>query len=354
MPLKLLQILKTILVACIVLAGTKPAGAQYVEVRASLDTNQILIGDQFNMFISISQPKDMTVIYPQYKDSVIDKIEVLKQFPPDTVPAGNNQIKISQRYLLTSFDSGMYVIPPITFRMLSGPWSDSIRSNPVYLAVYSIPLDSAGRIFDIKAPLGSPLQFSEFWPYIVAFLVVAGLAIFLIQYLRRRKGKKPLLGFTRPEDPPYVIALRELDRLAEEKLWQHGHIKQYYTRLTEIIRSYLEKQFEIPSMEMTSEETLELWKKSGNKDNELYANLKDLLGLADLVKFAKEKPLPSFNEMNLTRAYDFVRKTRPVITLVSEQEAAGDASAEVPVSDNQAVITEKVTAPVSEANKGLL
>jgi hypothetical protein len=318
----------------IICVGILPAGAQYVEVRTSLDTNQVLIGDQFNLLISITQPQDLIVSYLQYSDTIINNIEILERFPPDTVQAADNQIQISQRYLLTSFDSGIYVIPPVVFHMSAAGWSDSIMSNPLYLAVYTIPLDSAGGIFDIKAPLGSPLQFAELWPYILAALLVGLIAASLFYYLRRRKSKKPFISYSRPEDPPYVIALRELDRLSEEKLWQHGNIKQYYTRLTEIIRSYLEKQFDIPALEMTTDDTLEHWKHSGNSSNELFINLRELLGLADLVKFAKEKPLPSFNEINLERAYDFVRKTRPAMTLVDDQSVPAENSQAVALSEN--------------------
>jgi len=198
------------------------------------------------------------------------------------------------------------------------------------------------------------LQISELWPYIIAVLTAGIFTAVLVYYLRRRKGKKPFLAYSRPEDPPYVLALHELDRLAEEKLWQHGHIKQYYTRLTEIIRSYIEKQFSIPAMEMTTDEILEQWKHNGNKSLELFTSLKELLGLADLVKFAKEKPLPSFNEMNLTRAYEFVRNTRPVVLPGSGQDTPADNLQAVPVSENNADTSEKVPAPVQGDDKSRL
>jgi len=312
-------ILRKLLIILLCLAVFKDTGAQFVEVRTSLDTNQVLIGDQFNLLIIISQPAGIRVSYPEYTDTIIEGIEILERFTPDTIPADNDQIEITRRYLLTSFDSGIYVLPPMTFHLSADEWSDSITSNPIYLAVYTLPLDSAGRIFDIKAPLGSPLNISEIWPYIIGGLLIIVLAISLILYLRKRRGKRPILAYNRPADPPYIIALRELDSLSEEKLWQHGHIKQYYTRLTEIIRSYLENQFAIPAMEMTSDETLDQWKRRGNNPG-LSTDLKELLSLADLVKFAKEKPLPSFNELNLARAYDFVKKTRPIADTINQQD----------------------------------
>ena len=298
------------------------AMAQFIEIKTELDTNQVLIGDQFNLLISVSQPPDLLVEYPGFSDTIIDKIEILQKFPPDTSMGEDKQINIQQRYLLTSFDSGLYIIPPVLFRFSAGDWSDSISSNPLYLAVYSVPVDSAGRIFDIKSPLNAPLTLAEMWPYILGGSLLVIFIAAAIWYFRRRKSDRPILAYSRPHDPPHVVALRELDRLSEEKLWQQGRIKDYYTRLTEVIRVYIENQFDIPAMEMTSDETLRMWNDMGMKDEALSLKLKDLLGLADLVKFAKEKPLPSFNESNLNTAYDFVRKTRPVIEPSSATEVA--------------------------------
>jgi len=329
--------------------------AQYIEIKTELDTNQVLIGDQFNLFIKVSQPPGLIVEYPEFSDTIIDKIEILQKFPPDTSIGEDNQINIQQRYLLTSFDSGLYVIPPVLFRFSAADWSDSISSNPVYLAVYTVPVDSAGRIFDIKSPLGAPITVAEMWPYILGGSLLVILIAAGVWYFRRRKSDRPVLAFSRPQIPPYVVAIRELDRLSEEKLWQQGRIKDYYTRLTGIIRIYIEHQFDIPAMEMTSDETLRMWNEIGMKDEDLYIRLKDLLGLADLVKFAKEKPLPSYNESNLNNAYDFVRKTRPVTELGSEIETMESDPTEIDgtasgKTDNDGTVPDVAEADVAEAD----
>ena len=124
---------------------------------------------------------------------------------------------------------------------------------------------------------------------------------------------KGLLIPERPQEPAHVIALRELDRLREEKLWQRSEFKTYYTRLTEIIRQYIERRYGIPAMEMTSYEILDAWKLEEQPEEDLAAQLNRLLNLADLVKFAKEKPLASDNEENLERAYEFVKRTVHVV-----------------------------------------
>jgi hypothetical protein len=167
-------------------------------------------------------------------------------------------------------------------------------------------------IRDIKQPIAVPVSFSEIYPFILAGLGLAGIGLVIFYLLRKRKRKEPVFSISKPAEPPHVIALRELDQLRDEKLWQRNEYKQYYTRLTEIIRNYIERRFEIPAMEQTSYDILLSWKKKGYDDPDLYKILKQLLGLADLVKFAKEKPLPTDNEVNLDNAYVFVRNTKPV------------------------------------------
>jgi hypothetical protein len=297
-----------IVVCCLMI----PAGmySQYVEIRAELDTNQVIIGDQFNLNLFISQPHGIEVKFPEIADSLAGKIEVLRQNDIDTVRT-DDRLELNRKILLTCFDSGFYEIPPLRFALSSADWSDSLFSNPLFLAVNTVPLDSVIR--DIKQPIRVPVSFAEIYPYILIGIGVAGLAYFIVYLIRKRKRKEPVFSISKPQEPAHIVALRELDELREAKLWQRNEYKQYYTRLTEIIRNYIERRFEIPAMEQTSYDILLSWKGKGYDDQNLYNILKQLLSLADLVKFAKEKPLPSDNEVNLDNAYVFVRSTKPVI-----------------------------------------
>jgi hypothetical protein len=281
-----------------------------VEIRATLDTYQVTIGDQFNLNLFISQPPGIEVKFPEITDSLAGKIEVLRQTDIDTVRM-DNRLELNRKILLTCFDSGFYEIPSLPFALSSADWHDSLFSNPLFLAVNTVPLDSMIR--DIKQPIQVPVSFAEIYLYILIGIGVAGLAYFILYLIRKRKRKEPVFSISKPQEPAHVIALRELDELREAKLWQRNEYKQYYTRLTEIIRNYIERRFEIPAMEQTSYDILLSWKDKGYNDQNLYEILKQLLNLADLVKFAKEKPLPSDNEVNLDNAYVFVRSTKPVI-----------------------------------------
>ncbi|MBC8461008.1 MAG: hypothetical protein H8D67_23725 [Deltaproteobacteria bacterium] len=292
-----------------------PAGllGQYVEIKAELDTHYITIGDQFHMNLYVSQPAEIFVHFPVLADTLIKEIEILSASPVDTFIQEDGQLILNQDLLLTCFDSGLFEIPPITFGLESATWSDSLKTHPQYLAVLTVPVDTAIR--DIKQPIHVPVGFIEVFPWVLVGLGVLIIVAGIIYYIRQRKLNKPVFKVVKPEEPAHVLALRELDKLKMEKLWQKNDYKQYYTRLTEIIRIYLEKRYQIPAMEETSHEILEDWKQHRGAIPDLYDHLRQLLNLADLVKFAKEKPLPSDNEVNLDNAYEFVMRTKPAINL---------------------------------------
>ena len=304
------------LVLLLVAAGYLPALSQFVELRTELDTNQIRIGEQLHLDISLMQPVGLDVVFPEIRDTLMAGVEVLQAYPADTNFEDEN-LSVRQRYLLTSFDSGFYEIPPLKFYFHSGQWSDSLESNPMYLLVHSVAVDST--IYDVKSPIHLPLSVIEVFPFVAGGLVLVAAVFLAYRYLRRRRKLKGPVLPERPKDPAHVIALRELDRLREEKLWQKSEFKPYYTRLTEIVRQYMERRYQIPAMEMTSYEILDTWKRSETPEEDLVSKLNRLLNLADLVKFAREKPVASDNEENLDSAYEFVKRTVLIQKPVEEE-----------------------------------
>ena len=191
------------------------------------------------------------------------------------------------------------MIPPLVFGFNGEDWSDSVSTYPLYLLVRSVAVDST--IYDIKSPIHVPVGFMEVFPYVAGGLALLAAVGFLVWYLRKRRGSESLLPASKTEEPAHVIALRDLDELKEQKIWQQNEFKNYYSRLTEIIRRYMERRYGIPAMEMTSQEIHRAWVSSGEDRDDLSGSLNMLLNLADLVKFAKEKPIASDNEENLDR-----------------------------------------------------
>ena len=312
--------------ACLAFFLTGMLNAQYVEVLAEFDTNQVRIGEVFHLNLSVKQPEGLNVTFPPIQDTLVDRVEVLESFPADTL-FGDDILQIAKQYRLTCFDSGLYVIPPLVFGFNSGDLSDSISTHPMYLLVHSVAVDSA--FYDIKSPIHVPVGFMEVFPYVAGGLALLAAIGFLVWFLRKRKGSKSIFLPSKPEEPAHVIALRELDELKEQKLWQQNKFKDYYTRLTDIIRRYMVRRYGIPAMEMTSLEIHRAWSLSGEDKEDLAGNLNVLLNLADLVKFAKEKPLASDNEGNMERAYVFVHKTKLVKPLYGDDQDHPDKDMEV-------------------------
>jgi hypothetical protein len=196
--------------------------------------------------------------------------------------------------------------------------SDSTRLKRYY-SDYSIlevarvkltPPDTSAKIFDIAAPYRAPLTFGELLPWILLALLAAVTVWLIIRLIKKFKRVKKEIIVPTIVEPAHIIAFRELERLHNEKLWQNVETKKYYTRLTEIIRQYLENRFHIYSLELTTSETLEALVKTGFKKNESYKKLKSVLTGADLVKFAKYKPEPIENESTYSDSWDFVSATR--------------------------------------------
>lgn len=294
--------------------------SQQNSVNASLDTSRLLIGDQTYYSIRLITARGTKVDWPVLRDSSVREMEVLRALAADTVKNEGDTIIRQARYLITSFDSGHHVIPEQRLVIYSASGSDTLTVPSVAFDVLSFPVDTTKDIFDIKAPYSAPVTFREILPYIGVLLGMAVLFFLVVYLIRRISKKKPIIPVRKPDIPAHVLALRQLDALKEEKLWQQGHVKEYYTRLTDIIRTYIEQRFSVPAMEQTSDEILRSLKGYLVDDDPTYAALSELLVLADLVKFAKALPLPNENESNILNAYLFVNHTMQESRSIADQE----------------------------------
>ena len=204
------------------------------------------------------------------------------------------------------FDSGVYVIPSYAITVENGDYNNVLRTEPLAFAVNTYKVDEQQGNYDIVAPYQTPLNFAEILPWllwIAGGLLVAALAVW---YIIRRKKNKPLFAAEKKVYvPPYVIAMKELERLKGEKLWQAGKVKEYYTRLTDTVRQYVADELQIPAMEQTSFETVQALERNTLVDARDVEQVSGMLQAADFVKFAKSTPLPEENMKNLEIAYDF-------------------------------------------------
>jgi hypothetical protein len=287
------------------------ADGQEIKLRTALEHDSIWLGDQIKLMIVAEQTAGSKIEFPQLPDS-IQKIEILKKSKIDTSKIDGTRIQLKQTYLVTCFDSGAHYIPPFYFRFKTGDRTDSLRSNDLTLFVKFPPVDLKRGPADIKKPFAAPVTLKEIAPWLLGIILIAAIVFLVIYAISRRRKNRPLFQRPpKPKLPPHIIALQELDKLKTEQLWEHEKVKDYYTRLTDIIRVYIEDRFMMAAMEQTTFEILSGFKiKESPIDNKSYDDLREILELADYVKFAKLTPLPDENHKVLSNAYLFVKETK--------------------------------------------
>ena len=294
---------------------------QNVNVTSAFDSSEIYVGDQIKYTITIEQPANLKLTIPLFKDTLCKNIEILSGPRVDTSSVQNGRIKIIYKYLITSYDSGLYQITPVFAETKDASGMKRFYSDYTRLEVLRVkiaPADSTAKIFDIIGPYKAPVTMGEVLPYLL-IAVLLGIATWLtFRYIRKHRKAKAGIETFIPADPAHVIAFRELEKLRNEELWQKGETKKYYTKLTEILRQYLENRFRVYSLELTTAETLEVLVKTGFKKDGSYNNLKSVLTGADLVKFAKYNPVPSENEIHFQNSWNFVLATKENELITSE------------------------------------
>jgi hypothetical protein len=292
-------------------------------VNASLDSTVIWIGNQAHLTFEVSQQPNQKISMPIFSDS-IGGLSLVEPVKIDTVKSPDGHILVKQHYLVTAFKDSLLYIPPFPF-VLNG---DTVWSKSLSLKVIQpFKIDTASNtIADIKPVLNPKFNWLNLLFIILLVLAIHGIIILIFTIYKKYFKKLPDLSSKEMKLllPPYVVALNQLDRIKQEKPWQQGRSKEYHTELTDIVREYIERVFNINSMEMTSEEILEHLKNLKAEQKIAYTGLKQILQLADLVKFAKWNANPDEHELSLSNAYSFVNHTHVEETKPSEEIKSDD------------------------------
>ncbi len=300
----------------LIVLATQVSKGQEVTVTSAFDSTRIYIGDQIHYIITVDQPSNLELTLPLIKDTLQKNIEVLKGPFLDTLNS-NGRFKITEKYLITSFDSGYYKVRPVYVEVKTPDGLKRYYSDYSQLEVMKFkiaPADTTAKIYDIINPYRAPLTLGEILPWVLIAIVLAAVIWGMVRFIRNhRKNKAGVVEVYNP-DPAHVVAYRELEKLKNEELWQKGEFKAYYTRLTEILRQYLENRYKVYSLELTTSETLYALVKTGFKKDGSFNRLKSVLTGADLVKFAKHIPNKDENEVHFQDAWDFVGETKEVLT----------------------------------------
>lgn len=281
-----------------------------IVVSASIDSTMIMLGDQTDLHLQVTHEVGERVEMPAFGDILQDGIEIVDKTIVDTLRLKDGRVQLNQYLTLTSFKDSLFAIEPLY--VTSG--EDTFWTEPMALNVIQpFEVDTTLAIVDIKDIEKAPIWWWGIIRWILLGLLLGGIGVgayYLWQWYE--KNRKPEEEKVDPEllRPADEVALEKLDAIKEQKIWKDGKVKEYQTELTDVVREYIGRRFDVQSTEKTSDETLREMKPLIEKD--LYGRLSKMLQLADLVKFAKWHTTPDENEQALTTAYDFVNETKIV------------------------------------------
>ncbi|MBF0463792.1 MAG: hypothetical protein HQK88_01335 [Nitrospirae bacterium] len=292
--------IRLILSIFFVLITANGFAATVTEPAASVSKESVAIGEKFTYTISIKNAVD--VVFPDVGESV-DNLTVVNS---GTNTSGIFTKKYSKWYVMRGFTVGQYTIPAYTLKYKDGGVQKEVKTPPVHIKIITQLPDNATEIADIKGP--EDFEWKPVYTWIAAGVLIALALAALIYYLIKRRGllRKKLP----PPLRPHEIAYQALQKLHEKNLIKEGLIKDYFTELSLIVRTYIENRFFLKAPEMTTIEFLAMVKDSTELTDAHKALLRDFLNRSDMVKFAKYGPTTDEIEMSFAAAKQFVDQTR--------------------------------------------
>ena len=259
-------------------------------IQSTIDSTQIKIGSQFNLTIKANVTSKDKVVFPEAQ--FFGPVEVLESYAVDSIK-NNDKLELIKKYGLTQFDSGRYVIPALQVIINN----KAVQTDSFAITVNPVIVDTLKQqMYDIKSIITVEQPTNYFWLYvllgIVGILIIGFIVYYLIKKKQIKKNEADEILFASPIEK----ALSQLQNLEGKELWQKGETKAYYSELTDITRYYLEEAVEIPAMESTSNELFDTLKTTIKKkkiklSQDILDKFKKVMANADLVKFAKSKPL---------------------------------------------------------------
>jgi hypothetical protein len=292
--------------------------AQTISVAAYTDTTDYLVGDFINYEIEVVTRKNIEVISPSFPDT-LSQLELIASEEPVSTEDEKSKTTI-YKFIFAGYDSVQAAIPAVDvkYRAAKDTAFKKIITDSVVVHIHTVPVSTAEEIKDVKSPITIPYDWKWLLLWVAIALLIIAAGYFSYKKYKQKKSEQPV------EKkiiiiPPHVKALAALEKLDNEQLWQKGFIKDYHSRITEIIRNYFEERFDLPAMELTTTETIHHLKSIKEKENILDITY-DFLSNADLVKFARFQPLESVNEEMMKQAKEIIQSTIPQKPVITEEE----------------------------------
>ena len=305
---------RIVLVIGLMLGLMCSASAQSVEVSAKVQDNHVAVGKPFSLDLTMKVPYGYYVEWNEFAtDTLSEQIDILKRGDlVRTADADSNTI-VQQQLTLMTFDTGYVQVPSVGLTYAKSV-EDQLRlkafTDPVQLYVTTITVDTTQTFRPLMPPIEHPISMKEVFPWIlgVLLLVLVGLVVWFFWKRRKPRVDENGMPVKGTSIPPYNKAICDLESLKQQKLWQVGKVKEYYSGLSDIAREYIEGQFNVNAVEMTTDDILEEVEEL-DFDREIFGKLKDTMELSDLVKFAKYTTSPLENDNAMSDMTDFVNKS---------------------------------------------
>ena len=305
---------KTVLFLIFALLAATGLKAQNVEVEGKVNDTKVQVGKPFTLDLSLKVPYGWFVEWNDFAiDTLSEQIDIIKRGNVERTADADSNVIVKQQLTLMTFDTGQIQLPAVGLTYAQS-FDDPMRlqafTEPIDLYATTMVVDTLQPYKPIVEPIAAPIQMKEVFPWLLAVLLLA-LAVFGVWYWRKhRKTKVDAEGniIRGPVIPPYDKAVGDLKRLREEKMWQSGKVKEYFSSLTDIAREYIEGQFGVNAVEMTTDDILNEIKPLHFK-KETYDKLKDTMEVADLVKFAKYSASTLESDTALTSMTEFVNES---------------------------------------------
>jgi hypothetical protein len=294
------------------------------QVETKIDVTRNKIGAQFNLTLKTNVDTLAKVVFPTSKN--FGKMEVIRSYIIDTIKRGD-RYELIKKYGVTQFDSGKYVIPSLKVLINNKIFA----TDSLVVEVSNVQVDTLKqKLFDIKPIVEVPYELSYFWQYVLIILLILGIGALIYWFIKKYQKKK--VEVLEELKSPIERATILLKTLEKKELWQKGAVKEYYSELTDIARNYIEEAIEIPAMESTTSELILALRAASIKKKmtlsaETLENLERVLMQADLVKFAKSKPLDyeiAADQNKIEKAILTLDKSIPIEIEIEEDTSEWD------------------------------
>ena len=301
--------MRLLLVISALLSGIIPSGQSYIRQLQQRDS--ILIADQLEYGVELNgMPADAILALPDYSKAMTDTLTLVRSWKVDTLKvnktSGTPTLDLRASVVLAPFEEGRYQLPDIAVQRTAGGTIDTLLFEGMEFEAKTIPIDTATfQIHDIKGQIKYPLTLAEILPYLIGFWIIALLAIIIGCLIIMAQNRPTVVEARR--DPPYIVALRNLDSLKGDKYWAPEKQKTLYSGITDTLRTYIENVFGINAEEMTTAEIFDAL--DGRIPEDLYAETKALFETSDFVKFAKFTATEQQNASAVPSAVKFVTST---------------------------------------------